>query len=137
MMRALHYRTVVIVVFLGCSPLLFGCRRGTSLDRLPEHGTVTLASGEKLTGSITFLPEKGQSGPSATAKLAEGSYRFDRNDGPTAGPKTVIVRRIVPRRAAVESISKKQPAQQTKSEWTVSAELADDGTYLHDFDLGE
>ena len=66
---------------------LAGCGQGKGVERLPVHGTVTLSSGEKLSGSITFLPAKGQLGPAATTKLAEGSYKFDRSNGPRRAPK--------------------------------------------------
>ena len=105
------------------------------MERLPVHGTVTLASGEKLSGSITFLPARGRLGPAATTKLAEGRYKFDRHNGPAAGPQTVIVKRVVPRSNVLDSLAKKQPIAKTKGEWTQSAEVSDDGQYLHNFTL--
>ncbi len=99
------------------------------------HGTVTLASGEKPSGSITFLPAKGGAGPAATTALAEGSYQFDRSNGPLAGPKTLIVKRFVPRAIVLQTLNNKKAAQQTKTEWAQSVEVSDDGKYLHDFIL--
>ncbi len=128
-------RTIIVSIFLGLAPLLIGCGKGKGVERLPLHGTVTLANGERPSGSISFLPAKGQSGPSATAKLANGSYQFDRSNGPAAGPHTVKVKRIVPRSSVMESLAKKQPIAKTQSEWTSSADVANDGQYLQDFDL--
>ena len=99
------------------------------------HGTVTIANGERLSGSITFLPDKGQRGPAATTGLVEGSYKFDRSNGPSAGPHTVLMKRIVPRSRIPEPHVSKQTIAITKAEWTTSADVADDGQYLHDFSL--
>jgi len=105
------------------------------VERLPVHGTVTLVSGEKLSGAITFLPAEGRTGPAATAKLTKGSYKFDRSNGPTAGPQTVIIKKIVPRSSTLKSLADKQPIPITKAVWTQSADVSDDGHYLHDFTL--
>jgi len=99
------------------------------------HGTVALASGEKPSGSITFLPTKGRAGPAATTTLAEGSYQFDRSNGPMAGPKTVIVKRFVPRANVLRTLINKKAIPQTNTEWTQSVEVSDDGQCLHDFTL--
>ena len=85
---------IVVSIFLGLAPLLGGCGK-KGVERLPLHGTVTVASGEKVNGSITFRPADGR-GPSANVKLAEGSYQFDRKNGPAAGPHIVIVKRGLP-----------------------------------------
>ena len=97
------------------------------------HGTVTLANGEKPNGSITFLPAKGATGPAATTTLVEGSYQFDRRNGPMTGSKTVIVKRFVPRANVLQTLTNKKAIPQTKTEWTQSVEVSDDGQYLHDF----
>jgi len=94
-----------------------------------------LANGEKLSGSITFLPATGQPGPAATTKLAEGSYQFNRSNGPTVGPHVLIVKRIVPRSRIPELAADKQAVEERKVEWTESADLLDDGQYLQDFTL--
>ncbi len=145
------HRVVVVSLLLGLAPLLAGCGQGSGVKRLPVHGTVAFANGETLNGSITFRPADGL-GPAATTKLEEGSYQFDRGNGPTAGPQIVIMRRVVSRsripdkKQAVQQY--KQAAQQYKQaqknkqaipksegEWTSSADLADDGQYLQDFTL--
>jgi len=129
------YRTIVVSILLGLALLFVGCGRGKAVQRLPVYGTVTLANGEKLNGSITFRPAKGSTGPAATTKLADGSYKFDRSNGPTAGSQTVIVKRVVSRSDALQLLGKKQPVTKTKTEWIQSAEVSDDGRYLHDFTL--
>lgn len=129
------HRAIVSSILLGLAPLLVGCGRGKVVERFPVHGTVRLANGERLSGSITFLPAKGRPGPGATTALVEGSYRFDRSNGPVAGPQTVIVKRIVPRSRVPELPTDKQSAQTANSEWTESTDVSDDGQYLHDFTL--
>lgn len=112
-----------------------GCGKGGGPERLPIHGTVTLPDGDQLHGSITFLPAGKGSGVAATAKVEGGSYKFDRKNGPTAGPKTVIVRRVVTRNELLQTRSKTKTATSAKSEWTRPRELLDDGQYLYDFEL--
>jgi hypothetical protein len=112
-------------------PLLsFGCGRETTLDRLPVHGAVTKPDGERLNGSISFIPAPGQKGPSATTKLDEGKYAFDRTNGPTAGPHKVIIKRVISREASRSAIDNKQPIAENGAEWTLSVTVADDGQYL-------
>ena len=133
------HRFIVVSILFGLAPLLVGCGRGTSVDRLPVHGTVTLADGGMFNGSITFLPANGRPGPAATMLVADGSYKFDRNNGPTAGAQTVIMKRIVPRSRIPEKkeiVQKgKKAFQKTQGEWTLSADILDDGQYLQDFTL--
>lgn len=126
------HRTTVVLILLGLATLLVGCDRG---KRLPVYGTVTLVNGEKPSGSITFLPAKGRAGPAATTKLAEGSYKFDRSNGPTAGPQTAMIKRFVSRADALQAIADKKVIPQTKTEWTCSADVLDNDQYLHDFSL--
>jgi hypothetical protein len=129
-------RAIAIPVILGLVPLTVGCNKGTNVQRLPVHGTVTVAGGEKPSGFITFLPAEGRPGPSAITPLADGSYQFDRTNGPTIGPQTVIVKRRVTRDSILRAIAeRKRPPPRKNSEWTCSASVSDDGTYLQDFDL--
>ena len=119
---------------LGLFLLHSGCSRGTKLDRLPVHGTVTLANGEKLNGSITFLPTEGLAGPAANARLKEGSYQFDFENGPTAGPHTVMIKRIDSRSRAPQ-MQADDSATPRKSEWNRAVELTNDGQNIQDFQL--
>ena len=107
------------------------------MERVPVHGTVALASGEKLSGSITFLPAEGRAGPAASASLVEGSYKFDRSNGPTAGPHTVTVRRPLTRTNLYRSRADTKTVAKKKMEWTRSADVLDDGQYLQDFTLDD
>ena len=128
-------RVIVTSILLGLAPLLLGCGHGKGPERLPIHGTLTLPDGEKLNGSITFNPAKGQPGPSAFTKVADGIYKFDRSNGPTAGRHDVIVNRVIPRASTLESIAKRQPIEKKKNQWTSAADVLDDGKYLQDLKL--
>jgi hypothetical protein len=117
-----------------------GCERG-GIDRLPIHGTVQTARGEKFDASISFQPIGGKR-PVANGSVKNGEYRFGRSDGPTAGLTTVVVKRIVHRDQTAASRTKPNawPATRagppTKSEWTImSATIVDDGKYVQDFTL--
>jgi hypothetical protein len=128
------YRAIVVWILVGVAPLLAGCHGSQSWDRLPISGTVVDRSGEKVSGSITFTPLKGQSGPAANMVLKDGSYQFSRSDGPVAGSYTVIVRRVDPRSRTPRSADK-VPGAPKKSEWALSAELSEGGPYVRDFEL--
>jgi len=112
------------------------------VTRLPVAGTVTFANGEKLPDcSITFVPAEGSSGPSATARLLDGNYHFDRNNGPTAGPHRAIVRRNISKTALMASLrGKGEPsnapdAPEPKLEWTHMVDIPPKGPYQCDFTL--
>ena len=128
-------RAFAVLILLGLLLLNCGCGSETRVKRLPVHGTVTMASGERLTGSITFLPAPGKSGPSATTNLEEGKYAFDGTNGPATGPHTVIIRRVVTRADSLRAIKAKQRPQQNGAEWTLSADVSDSGQSVQDFNL--
>jgi hypothetical protein len=128
-------RAFAFLILFGLLSLHGGCGRGHGIDRLPVRGTVMAAGGERLNGSITFVPARGQSGPSATTKLEAGKYVFDRTNGPTAGPHTVIIRRVVSRADTIKAIAAKQGTRENGAEWTLAADVADNGQYVQDFTL--
>ena len=121
---------------LAVGALIAGCGKGGP-TRLPVHGAVSHADGEKVNGSITFLPSEGRAGPAATTSLIEGEYRFDRENGPTAGPHRVIVSKIVPKRAVLEALVQKKspPAGGGKTTWTLSTDVPAVAPYQRDFNL--
>ena len=126
------HRAIVIWILLGSVPLFVGCGQKSSVDRIPVHGTVRLASGETLTGSIIFFPAKG---PGATTGVVEGEYTFDRSNGPVKGPQTVVVKRSVSRYVPGRPAEKKAVSRSQKAEWNQSIEVLDDGKYVLDFTL--
>ncbi|MBN2580714.1 MAG: hypothetical protein JXB10_17140 [Pirellulales bacterium] len=128
-------RAFAVLILLGFLSLNYGCGRGHHAERLPVRGTVTMASGERLNGSITFVPVRGRSGPSATTKLDAGKYEFDRTNGPTAGPHAVIIKRVVSRTDSMKTIAAGQRSQENIAEWTLSADIVDNGHYLQDLTI--
>ena len=110
--------------------------------RVAVRGTVTMAGGERPTGSITFVPADGHSGPAATTTLSDGGYRFDRSNGPTTGPHVVIVRRAIPKRKLLATRNESKPpranpaaAESGKTEWTFHSDVTDEGATPSDFTL--
>jgi hypothetical protein len=125
--------TVLLILPLGCG-------HGSAFERLPVGGTVSLAGGEKLNGTITFLPVDGTQGPAAIASLVNGEYQFNRNDGPAAGPQRVIVNKAISKKLMLESRGKAAPPEQAaggppKTEWQKSVDLKAEGPYRCDFQL--
>jgi hypothetical protein len=125
-------RSAGLWILLGIGATLVGCGKGDGATRLPVVGAVWLSSGEKLTGSITFVPAAGHRGPAATTTLVDGNYRFDRSNGPTAGPHRVIVRRVISKSRMLEGLASKQPkdvkpapARDSKMEWTLFVDVAE------------
>ena len=131
------HQVVVVAAFLSLAPLFVGCGKQKGLGRLPLHGKVTLANGTTVSGTISFLPAPGHAGPAATTKLAEGNYWFDGQNGPTTGPHTIIIKRIAHRDEQLKLLAAKTCQPPTKSEWTQSADISDDGQYLHDIKLND
>ncbi len=128
------HRTLVVTSCFSLALLSAGCRP-SNIDRLPVHGTVQTAAGDKLNASITFLPDDGKKRPAASASVTEGEYRFDRTNGPTAGRTKVLIRRIDGRQRVPTPQTKTNRKTPTKSEWTKVVNVADDGKYLQDFTL--
>jgi len=118
---------------------LVGCGRANSLSHLPVSGTVSVSSGEKLNGSITYIPVEGRSGPAATTAVVDGKYRFDETNGPTPGEHRVIVKRIVSKRTTLESRgTPKTDSNSTsavKNEWSFNCDLETRGSSQRDFNL--
>jgi hypothetical protein len=120
-----------------------GCTRSDGVVRLPVHGAVVDAEGEKIDGSITFLPDQGRSGPSAIASLVKGDYRFNASNGPTAGPHRVIVTRTRSKETLLQRAAAKARATGSKSgggvsqaaEWKFSREIPANGPFEFDFKL--
>jgi hypothetical protein len=132
-----HTTTFVLICF-GVTLLSTGCNP-SSVSRLPIHGTVQTASGERFDASICFKPVDGK-GPVANGSVKNGEFKFSRSDGPTAGPNNVIVHRLVHRGDSIPSRTKPKAGAATagppaKSEWTLPATIVDDGKYTQDFTL--
>src|SRR5262249_5944540 len=96
----------------------------------------SLATGEKPTGSITFVPTVLQSGPAATTAIVDGRYQFDRTNGPTEGPHHVIVTRRIDKETVLRFRREKAaPDTEPETEWTLPKPtiLNKDGPYQSNF----
>jgi hypothetical protein len=131
-------------VAVALAALAVGCSRPGGVDRLPVYGTVAHPSGEKINGSISFVPDRGRTGPSAVTSLVNGEYRFDQTNGPTKGLSRVIVMRTVPKEPVPKQLpgrkgrlagAKRTTAPPPAAEWTLSADVPAGGPYKIDFQL--
>jgi hypothetical protein len=123
---------------------LIGCSRPSGVERLPVYGTVSEARGEKVSGSISFVPDQGRPGPGAIASLIQGEYRFDKTNGPTAGLHRVIVTKTATKDpTGKQAGSPKGPlagkqnanSQSPTAPWTLSADVPAKGPYKIDLRL--
>ncbi len=73
-----------------------GCGNGNGTVRLPVFGVVSTPQGDKLNGSIAFVPAENFHGPAALTSVVNGKYQFNQTNGPTAGPYQVIIHRFLP-----------------------------------------
>ena len=109
-----------------------GCGGGDGAGRLPVGGRVVGPSQEAISGSLSFAPAPGRTGPGATASIVNGKYQFDQSDGPHAGTHEVIIRRRMEKPLASE---RQSPATAAKSEWTRTVEIPAKPPYQVDFQL--
>ena len=82
--------TFTLVSFATTALILAGC--GRSDNRAEVYGTVT-ANGEPVaSGSISFIPTAGATGPSAGGEITGGTYRIAADAGPVHGQHRVRFR---------------------------------------------
>ncbi len=72
-----------------CLLVFSGCGEASKWDRVPLAGTVTL-DGATVGGSISLRPQRPVRGPTVSAKIQDGNYRFGKSDGPVVGEHTAI-----------------------------------------------
>lgn len=99
-----------------------GCGDTGDSARLPVFGQISGSDSQNLSGSISFTPAKGRDGLGGTCALKKGAYRFDRTNGPSAGPHDVIIRRTVNTK---EQLAPDAP----RNEWKLQAEVPAEGPY--------
>lgn len=119
--------------------LLVGCGKSNGIERLPIRGTITRLNGEKINGTITFIPAEGRKGPAATATLKNGNYAFDSTNGPTAGPHRAVVNRalvkdtILASKSAKQPLESKTPTSDAQAQWTLFVDLPTNRSNRCDF----
>lgn len=104
MSNALANRAVLVGASLA---LLAGC--GGELERAPIFGTITGVTGRD--GTITMMPADNHEGPSGTAQIINGEFKFDADSGPGPGPYMARVRLAAPVRAGAQ-VAASDPAKQ-------------------------
>ena len=145
-MNVLAWRKFVAAwcLVLPLAATMIGCGRPSGEGRLPVYGTVADSGGEKISGSISFVPDQGRPGPSAIVSLKDGEYRFDKINGPTAGLHRVIVTRTVSKEPGAKQAGspkgspawkKGGAAPSPATQWTLSADVPAKGPYRLDFKL--
>ena len=130
LVQGVPMRRFVCWILTGVIMMHGGCSQRPGEARLPIAGKVSLASGERLSGSVTFVPTEGHSGPAATTSVVDGHYEFDRTNGPTAGPHRVIVVRSVSKDSVLAARmdkkskdSKGAATAESKLQWTLLIDL--------------
>jgi hypothetical protein len=63
--------------------------------RVSVAGNVTLDGEPIPEGSITFIPDQGNHGPTAGGEIIDGEYRVESASGPMTGPHRVEIRATV------------------------------------------
>jgi hypothetical protein len=145
-MKAEPLTNVVAASFLSLllALLIGGCSGSSGEGRLPVYGTVSDSSGEKISGSISFVPDQGTPGSGATASLIQGEYRFDKTNGPTAGRYRVIVTKTTMKDLSGKRAGgpkgplagkKDANARSPAAPWTLSADVPAKAPYQIDFKL--
>jgi len=138
--RRLH---VLSHVLCGCLPVVFliGCGSGDGLERRAIFGTVAnadpRASELPVSGSISFRPAAGVAGPSANTGVDKGSFRFDDETGPVAGPHRVVIQLNFAKpgltKDPLAQTPKSAPGIQTR--WEFDTVVPDDGSLELNFAL--
>jgi hypothetical protein len=129
------------ISLLALAVAVAGCNGKPSQIRVPISGTVSLASGEKINGRITFVPAEDRRGPAATTGLVDGVYSFNKDNGPIPGPSRVTVKKMAPTSRVPAGNEQKgtNPVADAvagpKSEWTTSLNIPENGPYQHDLVL--
>jgi hypothetical protein len=121
-----------------------GCSGSSGVPRLPVYGAVAHPSGDKIDGSVSFVPDQGRSGPSAITSIVKGAYQFDKTNGPTAGPHRVIVTRTASKEQTLKPAGgpkgqvkgpKSAVAGGQAAQWTFSRDIPEKGPYQFDLTL--
>ena len=126
---------------VGLCLAAMGCGRSNG-GRLPVTGSVIGPGAEKLTGSISFIPDVDRSSPGAVASLVNGHYCFDGTNGPGPGRYRILIRRAVTKTRANQTskpglalATGESIARGATVEWTFAREIVAKGPYQIDFNL--
>ncbi|MFP6762330.1 MAG: hypothetical protein VB858_01890 [Planctomycetaceae bacterium] len=87
------------LILLSTCGILLGCGQAT-LGRKAVYGEISGAEGRS--GLVSFIPDG--SGPATRVKVTNGSYRFDKSNGPSPGQYRVVVQLAMPRPEGVSTV---------------------------------
>ncbi|WP_345682600.1 hypothetical protein [Novipirellula caenicola] len=71
--------------------LTTGCGSSEPPPRKAIRGQITVDGKPAPSGSISFLPARGTSGPAATSLIVDAEYQFTHSNGPFAGAHLVVI----------------------------------------------
>jgi hypothetical protein len=101
---------------------------------------VTRGGAPIAAGTISFLPEAGNTGPAATSSVVEGEYRFSFEDGPIAGPHRVLVTisggSFKETFLNTQDVKKSESAQSSRTEFESTVEIPAGTEFVHNVELG-
>jgi hypothetical protein len=92
------------------------------LQRVAVYGKVTLDGAPLTSGSISLVPAPSTEGPVANGLISQGTYRFDRSDGPVAGDYQVLVVQAAGESAEGKAESFGKPAPRRR-EWQLQVKI--------------
>jgi hypothetical protein len=120
--------TLILLLMAAC-----GCG-GTAdgLRRVAVEGAVVRDGTPVPHGSVAFVPGENVRGPAASTAIVSGRYEFTSENGPVAGPHTVIVTSMPPK----DELMKAQHAGQTpQTRWEFTVTVPEADTCEFDLDL--
>jgi hypothetical protein len=83
----------IAIVGLALLPLLIGC--GRSDNRAEVSGTIRLNGEPLATGTISFVPMEGTTGPSSGGHIIDGEYHVPGQNGVAVGKNRVSILSVV------------------------------------------
>lgn len=83
--------SILLACFLLALPAI-GCGTRSGPTRASVEGVVSVDGEPIETGSITFTPTEGTSGPIAGGPIERGRYRIAKGSGPVVGRQLVSIR---------------------------------------------
>ena len=149
---------VALLATTICCLLVAGCGSGSSVQRLPLQGTVSVNGVPVEQGTINFFPLQ-EGGLAAIGLIQDGQYSFSKANGPCAGRNRVVIgiARALPTDGPTSFGDDGQPltpasaknaptrsgttsnatstAEPTKLQWELEYDLPAEGAERKDFDL--
>jgi hypothetical protein len=121
-------------VICGLALLLCaGCGGDGGVRRVAVFGKVTLNGTPVTTGSVSLLPEG--DGPPANVTIDQGVYRFDRSNGPAAGPHQILVNYSVAEPVSSKVAAFQSPKPPKQGEFASQVEVPAGKEFEHNIEM--